>query len=142
VRWHRELIADLTDRAAATRQISALWLCGSAVKEPDVLDRFSDVDVIVTLNGPLDVRWWLGPFGDIWATDVSTAPTHWLSRIVFADGRRLDLSVGDDPRSSAGVCLHASARPATSASAAFAVWNEDEDPSVNTIRVLSATAAG
>ena len=138
--WHRKLVADLTARAATTDQISGLWLCGSAARNPDTLDRFSDVDAIMTLNGRLDLRPWLGSFGVIWASDTSTAATHWLARIVFADGRRLDLSVGDDPRRSTAVGLHRGARPATTASAALVAWDEDKDPDANAIRFLSALA--
>jgi len=70
---------------------------GSAA-EPAALDQLSDLDVMVTMpdrSGPdasvlLGVDW-LGPVGEVWTFDRTTDAQGSTLRVVFVDGRRIDL---------------------------------------------------
>lgn len=86
-RWQHELLEHLRTALAPAGQVAPY----GSVLDDARLDGWSDLDVAVELAEPI-VFDQLG-LGTLWAWQHHEAPDHQTLRTVFADGRRLDLSV-------------------------------------------------
>lgn len=98
--WQLELLGEMSAAAAEDSRVLAIQAYGSVASgEADV---WSDLDVAVRVTagaaGAIANTRWLGRFGEVWASDASTNSNRSVMRVVFADGRRLDLTVADAGR--------------------------------------------
>ncbi|QDP98260.1 hypothetical protein FOE78_22230 [Microlunatus elymi] len=64
-----------------------------SILRPDELDNWSDLDVRIELTEPIDVD--ILGLGEIWAWQDVRSGVGQTLRLVFCDGRRIDLSVVD-----------------------------------------------
>ncbi len=93
--WQARLAADVAAVLETEPSVESIWLVGSLGSAARV-DDWSDVDVAVVVADYALERWykaldWLRPVGRTWATSQSEAPRRKTIRVVFDDGRRLDL---------------------------------------------------
>ncbi len=97
--WQQDTVRDLRAIAAGL-PIDDVIVIGSTADEPDRLDAWSDLDVVVVANaGAADTLWpdvsWLGGLGDVAACSQSARPPGGTSRLLLTDGRRVDVIVTD-----------------------------------------------
>ncbi|MCW2503875.1 MAG: hypothetical protein JWO79_2159 [Actinomycetia bacterium] len=93
--WQDALFDEIRRATEADPRIVAVRACGS-VAAGSASD-WSDLDVAVRVQGhaagEIASAAWLSQFGPVWATDASASSVRSVVRAVYADGRRLDLSV-------------------------------------------------
>jgi hypothetical protein len=93
--WQNELLEQIREVTARDGRIVAVRACGSVASGQ--ADDWSDLDVAVRVTGhaaaEIASSSWLSQFGPVWATDASAGSVRSVVRAVYADGRRLDLSV-------------------------------------------------
>jgi hypothetical protein len=118
--WPLELLDAVTKSASRVADVAQLRILGSA-RQPELMDRWSDVDVGLVLSGAGDGR--------------STC------RVVLDDGRRLDLIVGaaDQFDRVGGRRAYSDGRPHADATATLTV-TDPPDASVNGARFVAALA--
>jgi hypothetical protein len=90
------LAADVVAVLEADPSVSSIWLVGSLGSPVATVDDWSDTDVGVVVNDGALADWsgaidWLHPVGRVWAHETSEEPLRPVTRVVFHDGRRLDL---------------------------------------------------
>ncbi len=122
-------------------QVAELWVLGSA-REPESLDDWSDLDLGLVLTGPVSLGTLLGSKQTIWAMDRSRDERRSTWRIVFSDGRRLDLVVADHDElgRAGGRCLQ-SRTGASQRSAEPLITDEPTtDADANEARFIAAQA--
>ena len=90
--WQSELVADVRDRATRSGAVAELWLLGSLAGEPAAVDEWSDVDLGLVLTAPPRLADLVD--GEVWAHGGYDDDHGQVVRLMLADGRRLDLSVG------------------------------------------------
>jgi hypothetical protein len=88
--WQVRLLAELSQRVGCVEEVAELWVLGSA-RDPRGLDRWSDLDVGLVLAGDVPLELLLGPQDAAWAVDRRSDGDRATCRLVFTDGRRLDL---------------------------------------------------
>lgn len=88
--WQARTLAHLE----AALPDAEITVYGSAA-EPDSLDPWSDLDVRIVHDAPVDVEAVLG--APIWAFQHSRADGRTVVRTVLVDGRAVDLSIGRGP---------------------------------------------
>jgi hypothetical protein len=93
--WQNALFEEIRQATAGDERVVAVRACGSVAA--GVADGWSDLDVAVRVTGhaagEIASSAWLSQFGRVWATDASASTVRSVVRAVYADGRRLDLSV-------------------------------------------------
>jgi hypothetical protein len=98
--WQQSLLAEIRAAAADDARILAVQAYGSVASGE--ADAWSDLDVAVRVSagsaGAIANTRWLGRFGQVWASDATTNSNRSVMRVVYADGRRLDLTVADAGR--------------------------------------------
>jgi hypothetical protein len=97
--WQDALLEEIRRVTADDSRVVAVQAYGSVAAGQ--ADEWSDLDVAVRVIGgaaaDIASSRWLSQFGPVWATDASASSRRTVMRVVYADGRRLDLSVaGDD----------------------------------------------
>lgn len=92
--WQSELVGEIRQRVAQLPAVAGLWLLGS-MRDPGSVDRWSDVDLGLVLQAPLQLGELLGADDVVWAIDNSADDQLEVCRVILNDGRRLDLSVAD-----------------------------------------------
>jgi hypothetical protein len=118
-----------------------VWILGS-VREPETLDRWSDVDVGLVLTGQVSLGSLLPSGSVVWALDRSSDDVRSTCRVVLADGRRVDFIVataGEFERAD-GRRAHARGRQHTGATGGVVV-PDPPDATVNAVRFVAALAA-
>ena len=98
--WQQGLLAEIRAAAAEDPRVVAVQAYGSVASGE--ADAWSDLDVAVRVEAGAagavaDLRW-LSRFGRVWASDASANSSRTVMRVVYADGRRLDLTVADAGR--------------------------------------------
>lgn len=106
--WHAQGLAQLSAAAAADPAVSEGWVFGSAASAelddpdgpdalagPDGLDEWSDLDVALVVP-PADVLriaspTWVSQLGRVWTYQTFARDRGSGVRVVFGDGRRVDL---------------------------------------------------
>ncbi|MGI8681563.1 MAG: aminoglycoside 6-adenylyltransferase [Mycobacteriales bacterium] len=90
------MLAALIEAARADRGVAELRVTGSAADDPAGMDGWSDVDIAVAVHptavGRVSGDVWLSQFGRVWTVGGGRRSGA-LRRVVYADGRRLDLLV-------------------------------------------------
>jgi hypothetical protein len=98
--WQQALLAEIRAAAAEDSRVVAVQAYGSVASGE--ADAWSDLDVAVRVvagaAGSIANTRWLSRFGPVWASDASTNSSRSVMRVVYADGRRLDLTVADAGR--------------------------------------------
>jgi Streptomycin adenylyltransferase len=94
--WQRRLADDVVALVGKDPSVKSIWLVGSLGSPEAAVDHWSDADVAVVVHDRALADWsgavdWLRPIGQVWATNVSQEPLRQVTRVVFRDGRRLDL---------------------------------------------------
>jgi hypothetical protein len=93
--WQNALFDEIRQATASDPRVVAVQACGSVAA--GLADGWSDLDVAVRVTGhaagEIASTAWLAQFGPVWATDASASSVRSVVRAVYADGRRLDLSV-------------------------------------------------
>jgi hypothetical protein len=93
--WQNALFDEIRRATAGDPRVVAVRALGSVAA--GVADGWSDLDVAVRVAGhaagEIASTSWLGQFGPVWAADASASTVRSVVRAVYADGRRLDLSV-------------------------------------------------
>ncbi len=97
--WQLAAMADLRTIAAGL-PIDDVVAVGSTAETPDRLDAWSDLDVLVVAEaGRAGALWpdlsWLADLGEVAAYSQSASPPGGTSRLLLADGRRVDVLVTD-----------------------------------------------
>lgn len=93
----QQLLADnVVVLLGADASVKSIWLVGSLGSPTATVDDWSDTDVAVVVNDSALADWfgavdWLHPIGRVWADSASEEPLRKVTRVVFYDGRRLDL---------------------------------------------------
>ena len=92
--WREELLEKVVACAATFSDAVSVEVFGSSVNGE--MDAWSDLDVRLSVPGKLFARMfpakeWLGALGDIWVLRQWFDETSATTRLVFRDGRRLDL---------------------------------------------------
>ena len=139
--WQLELFETCASYAAEQSAIAELWLLGSA-QHPESLDQWSDLDLGLVPAAEVDLDALLGEIGSVWAVDQQTADRRSTCRVVFSDGRRLDLVVAESAefaRSDARLEFAAEGRTA-SADIKLVRSAPTVHPAVNEARFISAQA--
>ncbi|MET9020527.1 aminoglycoside 6-adenylyltransferase [Actinopolymorpha sp. NPDC004070] len=97
--WHSDALNHIAAAAAADRRITQAWVYGSGAGGE--LDEWSDLDVGLVVSGEdphkIAAPDWLAFLGPIWTFQCADRDGGALVRVVFRDGRRIDLSAVDDP---------------------------------------------
>ena len=94
--WQRALADEAVRSARDEPGVEAVEVVGSlAVAGGAQVDAWSDVDlrVVVATGGAFDAARWVARFGAPWAHTAQVAPEGHVHRVVYADGRRLDVVV-------------------------------------------------
>jgi hypothetical protein len=98
--WQQALLAEIRAVAADDSRVVAVQAYGSVASGQ--ADEWSDLDVAVRVSagtaGAIANPRWLSKFGRVWASDASANSSRSIVRAVYADGRRLDLTVADAGR--------------------------------------------
>ena len=94
--WQQQLAADVAALLKTDPSVLSIWLVGSVGSSTAQVDEWSDADIAVVVHDNALAGWhgavdWLRPIGRVWSTSVSQAPLRQVTRVVFDDGRRLDL---------------------------------------------------
>ena len=92
--WQLRLIDHIHAIVRTLDSVAEMWVFGSAA-EPDLMDRWSDIDVGVVLRADLDLGALVTSIGQVWVHESSSDGDGSTHRLVFTDGRRLDLVVAD-----------------------------------------------
>lgn len=92
--WQLTLLDRIHSAARSLDEIAELWVFGSAA-DPQSLDRWSDVDVGIVLTADLDLDPLVTSLGRLWVTESSSDDRDATYRLIFTDGRRLDLIIAD-----------------------------------------------
>ena len=97
-RWQARLAAGVAALLETDPSVLSIWLLGSLGSRTALVDEWSDADIGVVVHDNALGAWhgavdWLSPIGRVWSTSVSRAPLRQVTRVVFTDGRRLDLVV-------------------------------------------------
>jgi predicted nucleotidyltransferase len=92
-----ETVDALFNLAAANPGIAQLRVYGSAAR-PGVADAWSDLDVALIAVPGCESRLfpgldWLAPLGEVWARELHSDGVSATVRLVFADTRRVDISL-------------------------------------------------
>jgi hypothetical protein len=92
----QRLAADVTALLATDPSVESIWLVGSLGSPSPRTDHWSDADVAVVVDDTALADWsgtvdWLAPIGRVWAHSQSDEPLRQVTRVVFYDGRRLDV---------------------------------------------------
>ncbi len=120
--------------------VAQLWILGSA-RHPELLDRWSDLDVGLVLTGSVQLSSLLPGGSSVWSLDRQFSSTRSTCRIVLADGRRLDLVVaGSGEFDLAGGRCAYSDGPAYATTTGVLVTDEPPDATVNEVRFIAAQA--
>ncbi|GAA2108816.1 hypothetical protein GCM10009841_29620 [Microlunatus panaciterrae] len=134
---------DLLDRARSYAEhesaVAELWVLGSAA-QPELLDQWSDLDLGLVVVGELDLDPLLSQIGRLWALDQSSSPTQSTFRMIFDDGRRLDLVVADHAQLAGrdGRLLVSSVQSSTSVMAQVHLTSTSASADVNQARFVAA----
>jgi hypothetical protein len=96
--WQAELLPVLDDLARRDPQVRDVHVHGSAAGSAPDLDCWSDLDLVVVTDDPQDVARGvvdrlLGEMPPLFAISHGGTPTRPVTRLVFRDLRRLDLTV-------------------------------------------------
>lgn len=91
--WQLELVRSIKGVVSGLPQVAELWVLGSA-RTPDDMDQWSDVDLGLVLTGPVPLATLLSGQAPVWAVDRQADGSRSTSRVVLADGRRVDFVVG------------------------------------------------
>ena len=98
--WQQALLAQIHTVAAADPRVIAVQAFGSVASGE--ADAWSDLDVTLRVVAgaatAIASPRWLAQFGQVWAVDASANSARCVVRAVYADGRRLDVSVADAGR--------------------------------------------
>jgi hypothetical protein len=98
--WQQALLEEIRGAAADDSRVVAVQAYGSVASGE--ADAWSDLDVAmrVVAGGANEIATprWLSRFGQVWASDASANSFRSVIRVVYADGRRLDLTVADAGR--------------------------------------------
>lgn len=98
--WQLALLTEIRAAAAGDSRVVAVQAYGSVASGE--ADEWSDLDVAVRVAagaaGAIANPRWLAKFGRVWASDASANSSRSIMRVVYADGRRLDLTVADAGR--------------------------------------------
>jgi hypothetical protein len=94
--WQRQLADNIVSLLKADPSVQAIWLVGSLGSPAGAVDGWSDADLAIVVHDGALADWsgatdWLRPVGRVWADSVSEQPLRKVTRVVFHDGRRLDL---------------------------------------------------
>ena len=94
--WQRQLAVDVAALLKTDPSVLSIWFVGSLGSSTAQVDEWSDADIAVVVHDDALVGWhsavdWLRPIGRVWSTSVSQMPLRQVTRVVFDDGRRLDL---------------------------------------------------
>jgi Streptomycin adenylyltransferase len=94
--WQATLAADVLALLKTDPSVESIWFVGSLGSSSARVDEWSDADIAVVVHDCALGGWqgatdWLAPIGRVWATSVSAEPLRTVTRVVFYDGRRLDL---------------------------------------------------
>jgi hypothetical protein len=94
--WQEALATHVVALLKTDPSVLSIWFVGSLGSPTATTDEWSDVDIAVVVHDAALEGWhgatdWLAPIGRVWATSVSEAPLRKVTRVVFYDGRRLDL---------------------------------------------------
>jgi hypothetical protein len=92
----QQLAAAVTALLQKDPSVRSVWLVGSLGSPTAMVDQWSDTDLAVVVHDDALADWygyagWLSPIGRAWATERSGGPLRKVIRVVFYDGRRLDL---------------------------------------------------
>jgi hypothetical protein len=119
------------------QEVTQVWVLGSA-RDPSGLDRWSDLDVGLVLAGDVQADRLLGPQDVVWAIDHQSSGRRASCRLVFSDGRRLDLVCADRDELAAagGRCL--SPGDGRLGGSGRLIAPAAPDPEVNSFRFLAA----
>ena len=94
--WQQRLADEVVALLQTDPSVLSIWFVGSLASSTATIDEWSDADIAVVVHDNALAGWngavdWLCPIGQVWATSVSEAPLRQVTRVVFYDGRRLDL---------------------------------------------------
>ena len=94
--WQETLAGDVVALLKTDPSVLSIWFVGSLGSSTARVDEWSDADIAIVVHDTALGGWhgavdWLRPIGPAWATSVSEAPLRKVTRVVFYDGRRLDL---------------------------------------------------
>jgi hypothetical protein len=109
--WQQRLLPVLAGLAREDTRISNLRAHGSASGKAAVLDRWSDLDVLVTATEPVEAAEGLAhrisdDVGPVFAASRSGSASGYCVRLVLIDLRRIDISaVSSEPADDTGQAL-------------------------------------
>lgn len=138
---HLALLREIVARAALVDDVADVWILGSA-RNPESLDRWSDVDVGMVVTGQVPLASLLPPESVVWALDRSSDDVRSSCRVVLADGRRIDFvvaSAGEFER--AGGRRASACGPGHAATTGALVVPDPPDAAVNEVRFVAVLAA-
>ena len=138
--WQLELLGAMTARARTQADVAQLWILGSA-RQPDLMDRWSDIDVGLVLSGAVALSSLLPEGSTVWALDRQSGDARSTCRVVLDDGRRLDLIVAaaDEFDRAGGRCVYSDGRAQGEATATLTLA-DPPDASANEARFIAALA--
>jgi hypothetical protein len=95
--WQGTALVDLVALAAASGGVAQVRVHGSAAGRTN-LDQWSDLDVVLVIEPGREAEFfpgftWLAPLGPVWASELHSAGERATVRLVFADARRIDVSL-------------------------------------------------
>lgn len=138
--WQLELLVAVTAQAGRRADVAQLWILGSA-RQPELLDRWSDIDVGLVLSGPVALSSLLPAGVTVWALDRQSSGVRSTCRVVLTDGRRVDLVVAaaEEFERAGGRCAYSDGRPQATSTGTLLVADAS-DASVNEARFIAAQA--
>ncbi|WP_157180825.1 nucleotidyltransferase domain-containing protein [Actinopolymorpha alba] len=96
--WHAEALPRVSAVAATDGSVEELWIFGSGAT--DDLDEWSDLDLGVVVPtaevGRVASPAWLGALGPVWTFQTFTRECGAGVRVIYRDGRWIDLIAVDD----------------------------------------------
>jgi len=136
------LLRTIEMLARGRSDVAQVWILGSA-RQPELLDRWSDVDVDVglVLTGPVGLALLLPAGSVVWTFDRQGDDVRSTCRIVLSDGQRVDLVVAEAEQfeRAGGRCLYTSGRSVGGAAGSL-VTPDATDANVNEARFVAAAA--
>jgi len=135
-----DLLTELEAAAVSEANVAQLWILGSA-RHPDLLDRWSDIDVGLVLTGPVALSSLLPSGSTVWALDRQSSDARSTCRVVLDDGRRVDLVVASSSEFdlAGGRCAYSAGRTPKTAIGGLGT-HDPADATVNTVRFIAAQA--
>jgi len=94
--WQQRALREVAAFLEADEAVRAVVVTGSLAREHAPLDAWSDIDLVVVLADGMVGRFfpgtaWLSALGEVYGLDQSATPWGGVTRVCFADFRRVDL---------------------------------------------------